>query len=212
MKSIPLVLSQLGVRYSDCPTLPQQQQRLADCITVINAVASGIHRSPGTSPTTWPSVSMMDPRVEAQSLATDELLAMLASGDLATIHAHVDQVNLLRAELKFPFFVPPSDFELLCMAMTSAGQLARETQDAAASGGSPILLHPDQANAIIAAAANDTTAQTSVPGVAIGTIIPAPAGDTTPIGAVITDPSGGVWKRGASVTPWGTAAFYTRVG
>jgi hypothetical protein len=38
-----------------------------------------------------------------------------------------------------------------------------------------------------------------------------PVGDTMPVGVKITDPTGGVWQKMASATPFGTAYYYERV-
>jgi hypothetical protein len=212
-----IVLSQLGVRYSDCPSADQLAQRYQDCLTVISAVEAGAYHSPSLSTaSTWPAPTGYDTRYAAVSAAQDEYAAMLTSGDLSRIHAQVDVINRLHTELGWPPFIPPSDLDILANSLTSAGQLTRELLDQRTNGLNPAVLDPPRARSIIAQA-QDPSAGTgpvgviAAPGPAIGTTKGTTPADTTPIGYVVTEPDGSQWKRQRTVTPFGVANYYIRV-
>ena len=124
-----VILSQLGIRYSDCPTTEMQKQRLNDCEAIIAAVANGTYNLPSWSNATeWPPPTGLDRRYEQAAIAQAEYAAMLTSGDLSQIHAQVDVLNLLHLELSWSPFIPPTDLDILANSVTSVGLLARELQ------------------------------------------------------------------------------------
>lgn len=216
MLPLHIVLSQLEVPYSDCPTQADLTRRYADALAVINAKENGTYRSLPTVqfPAAWPAVDPNQGDTSAESIAVADYYGCLLTGDLTLIHERVDAINQLRAKLGWPIFLPPADIDILANSLSSAGLLARRCLDRQAAGEHVILLDPPRAQLILDAAHNSTpiappvVTPTLPP---VNSTKPAPIGDTVPAGMVITDEHGLLWKRQQSVSPFGTANYYVRV-
>jgi hypothetical protein len=181
------LLSQLGVPYDDCQTTADFDQRFADALTILAALAAGTYRTPGfvQQPLT---MAAFDPaNVAANQAAMVAYRAAEQTGNLATVHAAVDNLNAWRTKGDGAEFVPPSDFDLLQHAVTSAGALARKL---ASMSPVPMLISdPQKANGIVQA--GEVAIPAPVPPVT--PVIAAPAMVVLAAGTVIPASDGSKW-------------------